>query len=56
MSLISVEDATARITAGLQRLPAETVALLNALGRVLAEPVSADRDLPAELPDEAGTP
>ena len=48
MNLISVDDATARITAGLHRLPAEAIPLLEALGRVLAGPVSADRDLPAQ--------
>ena len=47
MSLIAVEDAAARITAGLERLPAEAVPLLAALGRVLAEDIHADRALPA---------
>lgn len=47
MTLISVEEATRRITSGLQRLPAEPVALLDALGRVLAEDVLASRAIPA---------
>jgi molybdopterin molybdotransferase len=46
MNLLSVEEAVERITARLQRLPAEAVALDEALGRVLAEDVYADRALP----------
>jgi molybdopterin molybdotransferase len=48
MTLLPVEEAVARITAGLRRLPAERVRLLDALGRVLADDVYADRDLPAQ--------
>lgn len=47
MSLIPVEEAIARITSGLKRLPAEDAPLLDALGRVLAEDVNASRPLPA---------
>ena len=39
--MISVEDALARILAAFEALPAETVGLGDALGRVLAEPVVA---------------
>ncbi|MCG5244259.1 molybdopterin molybdenumtransferase MoeA, partial [Azospirillum doebereinerae] len=39
--MISVAEARARILAGFAALPAETVALPDALGRVLAEPVTA---------------
>ncbi|MBL8146290.1 MAG: molybdopterin molybdotransferase MoeA [Anaerolineae bacterium] len=47
MSLISVEEATHRIISGLQRLPAETIALLDALGRVLALDIHAETAMPA---------
>ena len=39
--MIAVEEALARILAAMPRLPAETVGLREALGRVLAEPVIA---------------
>jgi len=39
--MIAVEEALARILAALPRMPAETVGLSDALGRVLAEPVIA---------------
>lgn len=44
--MISVEEALRRILARTPRLPAETVGLAEALGRVLLEDVFADRDLP----------
>jgi molybdopterin molybdotransferase len=44
--LLPVEDARARILAALETLPAETVALSEALGRTLAEPLAALRDQP----------
>jgi molybdopterin molybdotransferase len=47
MTLLSVEEAVQRITARLQRLPAEPVALDEALGRVLAEDARAEHALPA---------
>ena len=46
--MISVEDALARILAAFQPLPAETVGLANALGRVLAEDVAARVDQPPQ--------
>jgi molybdopterin molybdotransferase len=39
--MIPVEEALARIVAAMQPLPAETVAVSDGLGRVLAEPVMA---------------
>ena len=39
--MIAVEEALARILAAMPSLPAETVGLRDALGRVLAEPVIA---------------
>ncbi|MFN8378497.1 MAG: gephyrin-like molybdotransferase Glp [Anaerolineae bacterium] len=47
MPPIPVEEAVARITSGLKRLPTEAIPLLDALGRVLAQDVEADRALPA---------
>lgn len=44
--MISVEEALRRILARTPRLPAETVGLAEARGRVLLEDVFADRDLP----------
>jgi hypothetical protein len=44
--MIPVEEALARIFALCPRLPAETVPLAQAAGRVLAEPVQARRDQP----------
>lgn len=44
--LLNVDDAVARILATIEPLPAERVALYDALGRVLAEPVIADLSLP----------
>lgn len=45
--LLNVDDVLDRILRGLQPLPGETVDLLQALGRVLAEDVRADQDVPA---------
>ncbi len=45
-TMISVIDATAIIQAHLLRLPAETTPLDMATGRILREPVTADRDFP----------
>ncbi len=45
-NLLSVSDARQRLLAELQPLPAEEVALTEALGRVLAEPIVAGHDLP----------
>ena len=44
---MSADDALARILAGVPALPAASVPLLDALGLVLAEDVSADRDVPS---------
>lgn len=44
--MLSVEEALARILAGIPVLGAETVELSRALARVLAEPIAAGRDLP----------
>ncbi|HET8569514.1 MAG TPA: gephyrin-like molybdotransferase Glp [Candidatus Limnocylindria bacterium] len=44
--LISADDALARILAGVPRLPAVDVPILDALGLVLAEDVAADADVP----------
>src|SRR5213593_3209895 len=44
--LMSADDALARILAGVPRLPAVDVPILEALGLVLAEDVAADRDVP----------
>ncbi|MCB2406542.1 molybdopterin molybdotransferase MoeA [Hymenobacter lucidus] len=44
--MISVEEATRRVLATARPLPAETVPLLQALGRVLLAPLHADRDFP----------
>src|SRR5438876_10209561 len=44
--LMSVDDALARILAGVPTLAAVETPLLDALGLVLAEDVSADRDVP----------
>ena len=44
--MISVEEALSRITAGLAVMPVETVAVSDAAGRVLAEPVMARRSQP----------
>jgi len=45
-SVLSVEEALARILATVRVLGSERVGLLGAAGRVLAEPVTADRDIP----------
>ena len=45
-SLMPVEEAAARVVAGLEPLPSEVVALSHALGRVLSEPVTARRTQP----------
>ena len=44
--MISVEEALSRVTAGLTVMPAESVAVSDAAGRVLAEPVIARRSQP----------
>jgi molybdopterin molybdotransferase len=44
--VLSVEEALERILATVRVLEAEHVGLLQAAGRVLAEPVAADRDIP----------
>src|SRR2546429_10028159 len=44
--LMSADDALARILDGVPRVPAVQTPLLDALGLVLAEDVSADRDVP----------
>ena len=44
--VLSVEEALARILATVHVLEAECVELLQAAGRVLAEPIAADRDIP----------
>jgi molybdopterin molybdotransferase len=44
--MLSVEEALARVLAAVPVLGSETVELTAALGRVLAEPVAATRDLP----------
>ena len=46
MALLPVDDALARLLAGVEALPAETLALHEAAGRVLAAPVSALRTQP----------
>ncbi len=46
MSLPSVEEARAAVLAWAERLPSETVALADAVGRTLAEDVCAIRDQP----------
>lgn len=50
--MLSVSEAIARVLALVPRLPAEDVSLGDAVGRVLARPVDAGRDLPA-LPTSA---
>ncbi|MBI1259379.1 MAG: molybdopterin molybdenumtransferase MoeA [Chloroflexi bacterium] len=44
--LLNVDDAVNRILSGINTLPDETVPLLEALGRVLAEPVVSEISLP----------
>jgi molybdopterin molybdotransferase len=44
--MLSVEEALARVLAAIPVLGSETVGLTSALGRVLAEPITAGRDLP----------
>lgn len=46
LRLLSVEDARARMLAEVSALPAETIALNTAIGRVLAQDVAAVRDQP----------
>jgi molybdopterin molybdotransferase len=46
MSLVPVDDAIARIVAGVNPLPVERVPLAEALGRTLAEPLAATRTQP----------
>ena len=46
MSLLSVDDALARVLDGIAPLAAETIPLAQADGRVLAEPILARRDQP----------
>jgi molybdopterin molybdotransferase len=45
-ALLSVAEARARILAGIQLVDAESIALRDAAGRVLAEPLVAQRDSP----------
>jgi molybdopterin molybdotransferase len=45
-ALISIEEARERVLAEVRPLPGEQVALAAALGRVLAQDISADEDLP----------
>ncbi len=44
--MLSVEEASDRILAAFSALPPERVSILDALGRILAEDVRADRDVP----------
>src|SRR5712692_3743959 len=44
--LMSADDALARILAGVPMLPPVEIPILDALGLVLAEDISADRDVP----------
>ncbi len=44
--MLRLEDALARVLAGARPLPAETVAVEDALGQVLAAPVVATTSLP----------
>lgn len=44
--MIPITDALAIVAAHTEKLPSETVALLDALGRVLAQDIIADTDLP----------
>jgi molybdopterin molybdotransferase len=46
MKLLAVDEARARMLARIQALPAESVPLADAIGRVLAEDVAAVRDQP----------
>jgi molybdopterin molybdotransferase len=46
-TLMSADDALARILAGVPTLPAVQIPLLDALGLVLAEDIAADRDVPS---------
>lgn len=46
MKLLAVEDARARMLAEITALPAESLPLANAIGRVLAEDITAARDQP----------
>ena len=46
MKLLTVDDARARMLACVSALPAQTVAIHQSIGRVLAEDVSAVRDQP----------
>ncbi|MBL8553491.1 MAG: molybdopterin molybdenumtransferase MoeA, partial [Phenylobacterium sp.] len=46
MKLLAVDDARARMLACVSALPAETVAIADSVGRVLAEDVTAARDQP----------
>lgn len=44
--MISVEEATRRVLATARPLPAETIPLTQAVGRILQQPLHADRDFP----------
>ena len=46
MSLLPVEEALRRVLEGVKPLPAEEVSLRQATGRILAEDVTASRDMP----------
>ena len=52
MALMPVADALARVLAGADALPAETVKLEEALGRVLAADLAALRTQPPVEPDD----
>lgn len=46
--LLSVEEARHRVLEACQPLPPEEVPILESLGRALAEPLYADRDVPPQ--------
>ncbi len=46
MALLPVEEARSRILSNVKPLPPENIQLAQALGRVLAKPLSAKRDQP----------
>jgi len=45
-ALIDIEEARRRVLGAARRLESEPVALADAVGRVIAEPISADQDVP----------
>jgi molybdopterin molybdotransferase len=46
MALLPVEEARSRILSNVKPLPPENIQLAQALGRILAKPLSAKRDQP----------